>query len=822
MSQEIIYTSAPRGLKPGSSGFCTVASTPGMAKNLAERLESLSGYRHQFPPGDPHAHLNPVAYSHLILKLAGQKLHVLSRVSDAGLDYSHRTNKLAHHVALDSTELVPAGPAWVLSQPGFVKTNWSGEPRILSAGRLPPPGSLSPAPCRHWERLTGDAGWAGVLANNALQGTRPAHIIFPSGMDVLPLVLEAQALLQEPRRWEVSFSTYFTRLPPAVECQWRFVVAGSPEAALAAGARGDLVIDLCQKLGEPPPGPLVEAARTGIVTAAPRTAAVPPPVPVSALVSPQLLHNASDQEDYRLVSQPPPAPRHHGKAAAVAVHKIDPPAIRAVPPASENRKSFYRLLIRGSLGIIAATLLVCAGVVIGLIVGKQQADGPVAKEERQPTRPPADPVSASSSSASMANETVLPTHPPDTSAKVVATAASPPHDQSKAPSSAPNSKESETSSSTQNEHLHVKASESPEPNKQSQASNAPDKPATVKQSVPIKPNHSINQIIVAHEPAETVHLIPSNHDDKKWQQSRKLISLEQPPRAITVIGADKRLYAKHDTEGTPVWTIMANPGGGSEESPSALLKLKDKYLEFTWSEKPHSISTELYRCALVLEFETIDPVFVALMKPAHYPGNLDDEFSLYKVELPPDLVPIARQDIYFIPRSIGKEKLGLPQHVTKPSPGITFDIKNAESTKFYLYARPTESHDYILQLACGKGNSLDMFLSSKQKVETYRSLLLDIERLRNDLIGLDNKYKFAPEKERDGIENDRKKKRAEIKELDEKKEKKEKECLLLESELRRSLLESFHDKPITISGILGRLIKSGNRSVMIPLCELGD
>ena len=49
MSQEIIYTSAPQGLKPGSRGFCTVVSTSGMAKNLAERLESRSGYRHAYP-----------------------------------------------------------------------------------------------------------------------------------------------------------------------------------------------------------------------------------------------------------------------------------------------------------------------------------------------------------------------------------------------------------------------------------------------------------------------------------------------------------------------------------------------------------------------------------------------------------------------------------------------------------------------------------------------------------------------------------------------------------------------------------------------------
>ena len=45
MSQELIYTSAPRGLKPGSQGFCTVAYSRGMSANLMQQLESLSGYR---------------------------------------------------------------------------------------------------------------------------------------------------------------------------------------------------------------------------------------------------------------------------------------------------------------------------------------------------------------------------------------------------------------------------------------------------------------------------------------------------------------------------------------------------------------------------------------------------------------------------------------------------------------------------------------------------------------------------------------------------------------------------------------------------------
>lgn len=96
MIEELIYTSAPQGLKPGSSGFTTVASTAGMASNLANLLESLSGYRHLADPGTAGAKQNPVIFSHLKGRVGGRNLNILSRIADAGLDYSGRTNKLAH------------------------------------------------------------------------------------------------------------------------------------------------------------------------------------------------------------------------------------------------------------------------------------------------------------------------------------------------------------------------------------------------------------------------------------------------------------------------------------------------------------------------------------------------------------------------------------------------------------------------------------------------------------------------------------------------------------------------------------------------------
>ena len=51
MVEEIIYTSAEKGLKQGSRGFCTVVSTSGMALNIAERLESMIDPLQSVPSG---------------------------------------------------------------------------------------------------------------------------------------------------------------------------------------------------------------------------------------------------------------------------------------------------------------------------------------------------------------------------------------------------------------------------------------------------------------------------------------------------------------------------------------------------------------------------------------------------------------------------------------------------------------------------------------------------------------------------------------------------------------------------------------------------
>ena len=264
--QELLYTSVPRGLKPGSRGFSTVLSTQGMVAPLAAALEALSGYRPVFPIGHARVAENPVVYSHLKLQVAGKAWYVLSRVADYGLDYSQRTNKLAHHLVLDKSELPAAGPASLLRASGIMRESWEGEPKIV------PPKPMSKHPiapsgmCQAWKEMTGDAGWAGVLAESFLKdASRPVILLFEPGQDLRPLIDESLSLLPAERRWDVTFSTYFTGSSQGITCLWRGIVLGSKEATESLRFVNALRIDLTSTdIGRAEGGELVDAARKGI------------------------------------------------------------------------------------------------------------------------------------------------------------------------------------------------------------------------------------------------------------------------------------------------------------------------------------------------------------------------------------------------------------------------------------------------------------------------------------------------------------------------------------------------------------------------------
>ena len=260
MIEELIFTSSERGLQIGKSGFCTVASTPEMAANLTRMLESLSGYRHLFTPGSPEAKKNPVVYSFLQVKVGGEQRHVLSRVADFGVDYSGRSNKLAHHVSTPAKSKPVGGPTRMLLDKQFFCNDWQGDPKMLQPRPLLDKIS-SPKHCKFWEKVTGDAGWAGELIETCQTGKIIYLIIGPTTPS-MALLHEALSLLPKQKQWQTTFSSFYRRLPPNVQCQIRCVMADSPEIELTRQGHNNVVWDLTQPMGTPT-SHLADFARQG-------------------------------------------------------------------------------------------------------------------------------------------------------------------------------------------------------------------------------------------------------------------------------------------------------------------------------------------------------------------------------------------------------------------------------------------------------------------------------------------------------------------------------------------------------------------------------
>ncbi len=260
MALELFYTSAPRGLKPQTTGFCTVGMSRGFPPPFVPRLEALSGYR---PPHEEASiEASPTAWSHWIVDAGGVERHVLSAVGATAPDHTLRNNKFAHHLLLRADELIEAGPAWLLAQPGVMANQWIGEPRLIDAERLMPTASASTIErCDSWERVCGDAGWAGVIANVVMiDPSKSCSIVYPVGAPVLKLVAEALALLPSNWRWRVTFTTYFMQPMAGTRCAWRFCLDGT-EAAAAARASGATLVDLCARHHCTQTGTFIDRAR---------------------------------------------------------------------------------------------------------------------------------------------------------------------------------------------------------------------------------------------------------------------------------------------------------------------------------------------------------------------------------------------------------------------------------------------------------------------------------------------------------------------------------------------------------------------------------
>lgn len=247
MAQQLIFTSAERGLDHGSNGLCVVARTKGMSQNLQGQLNVL----HNYAPLDleffQQARHFPVIYSHVELPNNGKEsFHAFSSNRAAGsFDAARRVN-LAQHWVFDSVETKGLDLAALFanavdphSKAELFMDSWKGEPQELDPKPFPgPKGFLQNTGPKTWKNFTGNVGWAARLVEWTLDDSISyVRVIYPRDCNVCTLVDEALRLMPVRERWRATFSTCYLRsLPPSIKCRWRFILAGSENAENGANA----------------------------------------------------------------------------------------------------------------------------------------------------------------------------------------------------------------------------------------------------------------------------------------------------------------------------------------------------------------------------------------------------------------------------------------------------------------------------------------------------------------------------------------------------------------------------------------------------------
>ena len=264
MAYELVYTSAERGLRPGTRGFCTVAYTRGMPPQLIQLLEAISAYKNVYAVHEENIAQEPVSWSHYRSNLTGRNTSILSRVAAVSADHTSRSNKLAHHVLVHEREYCAGGPVWVSTRDGFFLSSWNEAPHHFESPKVIPAGDSDDCHAQAWEALTGDAGNAARLAMAFRADPSAVQlIVFEPGMDMLPLLGESLALLPRRERWQVTYSSYFTSLPAGATCCWRCCLHDSEILRDARRNPRAQIIDLTAALPVPPDDPLVTLARDG-------------------------------------------------------------------------------------------------------------------------------------------------------------------------------------------------------------------------------------------------------------------------------------------------------------------------------------------------------------------------------------------------------------------------------------------------------------------------------------------------------------------------------------------------------------------------------
>ncbi len=345
---ELIHTSTQQGLIAGRSGFATVAMTEGMPANLITPVENLSGYKPLFPPNHPDAAGNPVIYSYQRSQYGSMVLHVVSRIGAAGLDHTGRSNKIAHHLVFtreNEFDAIPHGAVSVARDRANFVTEWD-KPAELLAVRHPGISAKELSTADTWARYTGDAGWAGVVAEKFRENPEISfNLEFCIGTpaeDLLEMIAEVVMLLKHEEAAQFTFTTYFIKGSVGDAIFFRAMAEGAPQVAAIRRLKPESLLSVCRGGHGPVPAeyedsPLVAAARTGRF--------VQPVVqPVELTVEPEVFREIPLAKPRAKVDTPP--------AESPVAHEPEPEVVVVADAEHEPEHESWKRLVMFSVGVV--------------------------------------------------------------------------------------------------------------------------------------------------------------------------------------------------------------------------------------------------------------------------------------------------------------------------------------------------------------------------------------------------------------------------------------------------------------------------------------
>ena len=201
------------------------------------QLEKFCYYQHLSLSGGQE---RPI-FACRIVDIRGTRFHVLSRIQDAGLDFTGRTNFIAHHLVFTPEEIrqFPTPPVILRDWPGWVKS-WTKEPQLLEnedwSGLTTLTGKTN-VPAQTWQRVTGDA----VNGYGLLEARVGASFRVDDQTDetILELLAESLELLEvrDTRRdfrtaaWNCTFTTSMQEQDNPADFRWRCIHSDNPAAS---------------------------------------------------------------------------------------------------------------------------------------------------------------------------------------------------------------------------------------------------------------------------------------------------------------------------------------------------------------------------------------------------------------------------------------------------------------------------------------------------------------------------------------------------------------------------------------------------------------